>query len=161
MVDLSVIIVNYFSDKILKDCLQSVFTLNYNDRIEVILVNNSPEDKQLRRILLDFPHAKLIESGYNAGFARANNLGIEGAKGRFILLLNSDTVLPPGILDYFIVWMDDHNEYAMCGSSLIYPDGSPQISGNYTLKGGLNYLLQIPYLAIWGKFLEGLLLHYV
>lgn len=140
---LSIIIVNYYSGAVLRDCLRSVFD---NDaEKEVILVNNSPNDAALDDILSGFPLVRRLESGYNAGFSRANNLGIEAANGQYILLLNSDTVLPKGILQHYTAWMEAHPDFAAVGAGLIYPDGEPQISGNYVMKGGLNYLMMIPF----------------
>jgi len=89
---------------------------------------------------------------YNAGFARANNEGIRRAEAEVILLLNPDTIIPENALDtcyrQFI-----NSEYVACGVQLLNEDSSPQISGNYFVPGGLNYLLPLPYL---GRFIKNL-----
>jgi GT2 family glycosyltransferase len=141
----SIIIVNYYSGAVLRDCLLSVYEKNTDVDKEVIVVNNSPDDTNLDAIKKEFPLLNLLETGYNAGFSRANNLGIEAATGTYILLLNSDTVLPEGILHYVSTWMDAHPDFAGVGATLIYPNGETQISGNYVMRGGLNYLMMIPF----------------
>src|SRR5436190_10888262 len=100
----------------------------------------------------DFPEIAWIDMQYNAGFARANNEGIKKSKGDVILLLNPDTIIPEHALDncfqQFI-----RSDYVACGVQLLNEDGSPQISGNYFVRGGLNYLLPLPYT---GKFVRAL-----
>ena len=84
--------------------------------------------------------------GYNAGFARANNVGIEIAEGNAVLLLNSDTIIRNNAVNFcFKDFMQ--SEYVACGVQLLNEDESPQISGNYVMKGGLNYLLPLPYMG--------------
>ena len=87
---------------------------------------------------------------YNAGFARANNEGIRQAAAEVVLILNPDTILPSNALDnvyrQFVI-----SEYVACGVQLLNEDSSPQISGNYFVTGGLNYLLPLPYT---GKFIR-------
>ena len=100
--------------------------------------------------LAEYPETQWVDMKYNAGFARANNEGMRRAKGETILLLNPDTILPPGALENcFYPFVQ--SEYIACGVQLLNEDGSPQISGNYFIRGGLNYLLPLPYL---GKFIQ-------
>jgi GT2 family glycosyltransferase len=84
--------------------------------------------------------------GYNAGFARANNAGIRMSRGSAVLLLNSDTLIEEGaIRRCYELFMD--SSYVACGVQLLNTDRTPQISGNYFMKGGLNYLLPLPYMG--------------
>ncbi len=147
MPQLSIILVNFYSASVLKPCLESIFQDAGQLTFEVIVVNNSPGDTDLALLKPLFPQVQWLATGYNAGFARANNLGIGQAVGDLILLLNSDTLVASGTLPYVATWMEKHPDFAACGTPLIYPDGTPQISGNYALKGGLNYLLMIPFLG--------------
>ena len=84
--------------------------------------------------------------GYNSGFARANNEAIRNANGDTVLLLNSDTIVENNALEIcynkFIT-----SDFVACGVQLLNVDRTPQISGNYIMKGGLNYLLPLPYLG--------------
>lgn len=85
---------------------------------------------------------------YNAGFARSNNEGIRQSKAEIILLLNPDTIIPPQSLDGAYQQFAA-SDYVACGVQLLNEDGSPQISGNYFVTGGLNYLLPLPYTGKW------------
>lgn len=151
MPQLSILIVNYYSAAVLKPCLDSIVQGTHNLDYELLVVNNSLDDKEFEGLKPVFRRVKWLEAGYNAGFARANNMGIRKAGGTFVLLLNSDTVVPSGTLEYVVSWMEQHPEFAAIGTPLEYPEGTPQISGNYALKGGLNYLMMIPFL---GKLLK-------
>jgi GT2 family glycosyltransferase len=146
MPNLSIIIVHYFSPEVLKDCLYSIYESIDAPPFEVIIVNNG-SDKALQEVFSGFTEVIWMDMGYNAGFARANNAGIKKANGDIILLLNSDTILQKDTLACSYQWLLHHDGYAACGARLLYPDGLPQISGNYAMKGGLNYWLMIPYLG--------------
>ena len=103
-------------------------------------------------LLTEFPDIRWIDMRYNAGFARANNEGIRQSVAEVVLILNPDTIIPANALDdtyrQFII-----SEYVGCGVQLLNEDSSPQISGNYFVKGGLNYLLPLPYT---GKFIKAM-----
>ena len=91
--DLSIIIVNWNVKDLLSKCLESVFTHTGGIRFEVIVVDNGSRDGSAEMIRQEFPQVKLVVSRDNLGFARANNIGIKRAQGRYILLLNPDTEL--------------------------------------------------------------------
>ncbi len=92
-VDLSIIIVNYNGKHYLKECLQSIKTHCSSLAYEVVIVDNLSTDGSQEFIKSKFSWVRLIENNSNDGFAKANNLGVEIAKGEVILLLNNDTVL--------------------------------------------------------------------
>jgi len=147
----TVIIVNYKSCALLADCLKSIHQFPV-DQLEIIVVDNGSNDNSEEMLLNNFPSVKFIQMGYNAGFARANNAGIRIAKGDFVLLLNSDTII---LNDAINICASKFNESAAvaCGVQLLNADNTPQISGNYAMKGGLNYLLPIPF---FGPILKGI-----
>src|SRR3989338_8103823 len=91
--DLSVIIVNWNTKKLLEDCLRSIFKFTKDVSFEVIVVDNGSSDGSQAIVEKKFPQVKLIPNKDNLGFARANNQGIKIAKGKYVLLLNSDTYL--------------------------------------------------------------------
>jgi len=89
---------------------------------------------------------------YNAGFARANNEGIRQSTGSSVLLLNADTLIERNaISDCYKAFAD--SDYLACGVQLVNPDRTPQISGNQFMIGGLNYLLPLPYLGNFFKWI--------
>lgn len=146
---LCIIIVNYKTPQLVLNCLASIYKYDV-ENVETILVDNNSEDNIENILLQNYPSVIFIQMKYNAGFARANNAAIKIAKGENILLLNSDTLN----LDDAINKCDNLlrvSDYAAAGVQLLNEDKSPQISGNYAMKGGLNYLLPIPYT---GSFLK-------
>ncbi|MBO9204579.1 MULTISPECIES: glycosyltransferase family 2 protein [Niastella] len=152
MPGLSVIIVNYKTPQLLTDCLATFFTGNSQVSLEVIVVDNASGDNSQEIVTRAFPLVKWVQMGYNAGFARANNEGIRQATGDVVLLLNSDTLNVDNAIEQCYQQFKA-SAYIACGVQLLNADGSPQISGNYFMKGGLNYLLPLPYLGSFIKWL--------
>jgi GT2 family glycosyltransferase len=152
VVNISIIIINYKSLDLIRDCLRSIYASNPSISFEIIIVNNDDLREMDNPLLSEFPYIRWIDMRYNAGFARANNEGIREAGAETVLILNPDTIIPPNALDdsyrSFI-----KSEYVACGVQLLNEDSSPQISGNYFMSGGLNYLLPLPYI---GKFIRAL-----
>jgi len=143
---LSIIIVNYKSAGLILDCLRSLYAMPGEYPFEVLVVDNASGDDSQQLVTTAFPGVHWLNFNYNAGFARANNEGIRQAAGDTVLLLNGDT-LPdaPTILSCYRRLLE--SGYIAAGVQLLNPDGSPQVSGMYVMKGGLNYLLPLPYLG--------------
>lgn len=144
--DLSIVIVNYKSAKLILDCLDTLLPGNAGILLEIIVVDNDSYDNSEKLITGAYPQVTWIQMGYNSGFARANNEGIRRARGKVILLLNPDTlILDEAAVKCFRRLNDSDNIGA--GVQLLNEDGSPQISGNFFMKGGLNHLMSVPYLG--------------
>lgn len=92
-IDISIIIVNYKTPQLLYNCIGSIEKNITALKIEIIVVDNDSQDGSENLIKINYPNVLWINMGYNSGFARANNAGIHIAKGEYILLLNSDTVI--------------------------------------------------------------------
>ncbi|MGF7049220.1 GT2 family glycosyltransferase [Paenibacillus sp. DS2015] len=122
--DLSILIVNYNTCKLTLDCLQSVFASNTGYTFEVIVVDNHSIDSSIDRISEEFPQVTLIANQDNTGFAKANNQGMAIAKGRYTLLLNSDTIVQGDTLQTMISFMDENPTVGASGCKVILPDGS-------------------------------------
>ena len=112
MPDLSIIIVNYKTPQLILDCLTSVYQYTNTISFEVIVVDNQSEDTSQTIIQKAFPAVRWFQMGYNSGFARANNLGIRQAQGRYILLLNSDTLLLDDVLSHCVQVLDSQPDVA-------------------------------------------------
>ena len=97
-VAISIIIVNYKTPQLLLECLRSIVDTTKELSYEIVIVDNHSEDESEILISTNFPNVKWINSGYNAGFARANNRGIRETNGDFIFLLNPDTTLTSNYL---------------------------------------------------------------
>jgi GT2 family glycosyltransferase len=150
--DLSIIIVNYKSAALILDCIQSIIQQTTAISYEIIVVDNDSQDNSEQIILQQYPQVRWLQMGYNAGFSRGNNAGLRIAHGDMLLLLNPDTIVLDHALDGCVTRFHAA-DYAACAVQLLNPDGSPQITGNYFMKGGLNHLLPLPY---WGGFLRWL-----
>lgn len=152
MVNLSIIIINYKSLDLIRECLRSIYVSRPSISFEIIIVNNDDLPGTDNSLVSEFPAITWIDMHYNAGFARANNAGIRQAGAEVVLILNPDTIIPANALDDAYRQFRE-SEYVACGVQLLNEDSSPQISGNYFVPGGLNYLLPLPYI---GKFIKGL-----
>lgn len=106
---------------------------------EIIVVDNASTDGTTEMIKNDFPDVRLIENPENLGFAAGNNKAIESAKGKYILLLNPDTIVQPGSLDILIDFMENNNDVGACGPKLLNEDRSLQPSARKfpTFRGAL------------------------
>jgi hypothetical protein len=123
---LSVVIVNWNTASLTMDCLRSLLQAPAAIALEVIVVDNGSTDDSVARISSAWPQVRLIRNPTNRGFAAANNQGIAAATARYVLLLNSDTVVPPGSLERLVSFLDAHPEAAACAPQLRNADGSVQ-----------------------------------
>jgi len=126
--DLTVAIVTWNVRELLRQCLKSVFDNTSGIKFEVFVSDNGSTDGSIEMLKNEFPRVGLIENGANVGFTKANNRVIEKASGRYVILLNSDTVVTPGSLEKLVAFMDGHPEAGAVGPKLEYPDKSPQPS---------------------------------
>jgi O-antigen biosynthesis protein len=126
--DISVIIVNYNVKDFLLQCLRSVENSSKGLDVEIIVVDNHSSDGSVEMSKSVFPDVKYIELEENIGFARANNLGIERAEGRYVLILNPDTILDENTLNIMFDYMEKNSEVACSGCKVLNPDGSFQLA---------------------------------
>ena len=148
MIDCSIILINYHSVVLLRDCLQSIYAQqNGSYHYEILVADNSPEDGAQAILQAEFPNIRWINLGYNAGFARANNAAMDLAGGRYVLILNSDTIILDHAIDRSIAALDQRPDAVGAGVQLLWPDGSLQISGAHFAPGGINLWLPFPYIG--------------
>ncbi|MCD4711031.1 MAG: glycosyltransferase, partial [Bacteroidales bacterium] len=127
--DLSIIIVNYNVRYFLEQCLHSVQQAidklkEGQSDVEVFVVDNNSVDGSVAEVRLKFPKVKIIENRENAGFSRANNQAIAQSSGRFVLLLNPDTVVEEDTLCKCIEFMDSHPDAGAMGVKMIDGKGA-------------------------------------
>jgi GT2 family glycosyltransferase len=125
---LSIIIVNWNVRELLRECLNSVFSDFQEPSGEVIVVDNASKDSSVEMIRAVFPQVKLIVNRDNYGFAKACNQGIKVARGRYLFILNPDTLVKPGTLPNIINFMESNPEVGIGGCYVFYPGGKPQSS---------------------------------
>lgn len=126
MITLSIIIVNYNTNEFLRQCLTSLYDLEHLVSFETIVVDNNSNDGSCKMVRGDFPQVHLLKNNENVGFAKANNIGIEMARGKYILLLNSDTKVVGDALEKMVQFLDSHPNVAVVTARLVYPDLSDQ-----------------------------------
>ena len=126
--DVSIIIVNYKTPQLVIDCLNSVHQHTQGVDVEVIIVDNESGDDSEAVVRAafpeeQFPQLRWFDMGYNAGFGRANNFGMKQARGRHILLLNSDTLLVDDLITRCSQRLDQQTDAAAVGAMQINRDG--------------------------------------
>ena len=143
--DVSVIIVNWNTENLLRDCLTSVYEQTMNIDYEVIVVDNGSTDGSTEMIKHNFPQVSLIQNKGNRGFAAANNQAIAMAQGRYVLLLNSDTVVLNKAIEKTMSFADVHPKAGAIGCRVLNPDGTMQLTC-FMFPSILNMLLESTYL---------------
>jgi GT2 family glycosyltransferase len=123
-----VIIVSFNTKDILRECLESVERESDGLQIEILVVDNHSSDGSPEMIESEFPRVRVLRSTINLGFGAANNLAIQEAGGRYVILLNSDAFLCPGSLKAAVNNMNIHPEVALAGARLVGRDFSWQPS---------------------------------
>jgi len=126
--DLSIIIVNWNVKDLLRACLHSIDAGRGDLDLEVIVVDSASGDGSAAMLAADFPWVTLIACTKNVGFPRGNNLGIAKANGRYILLLNPDTVVVGQALTTLLTYLQTHPDAGIVGAQLLNDDGSVQSS---------------------------------
>src|SRR5207249_7062497 len=96
--------------------------------IDILVVDNGSIDYSADMVETRFPEARLIRTHQNFGFAKGNNIGIRTSDARYVLLLNSDTVVPPGAITRMVRFADAMPEAAFIGPKVLNPDGTLQYS---------------------------------
>ena len=128
MKDISIIIVNWKVRPLLKKCLDSILKYKDNLNIEIFVIDNDSRDGSPEMIMADYSNVNMISLPSNQGFAKANNLGIKQAKGKYILLLNPDTEVTKGFFKKVIKYLDKHTDIGILGPKILNPDNSIQQS---------------------------------
>lgn len=124
--DLSIVLVCLNNKRYLEPCLQSLYAGGLQSRFDVTVVDNGSTDGGQAMMAAQFPAVQLIQNAGNVGLGRASNQGIEATRGRYILLLNDDTLVNGLSLDAMVRFLDAHPDAAAAGGRLLNPDGSPQ-----------------------------------
>ena len=126
--DISVIVVSFNTRGLVLDCLASVYETIKDISFEVWLVDNKSTDGTVGAVRKAYPDVAIIENEENLGFAAANNQALRQMNGRYVLLLNSDTVLASGAVRALYEFMENALEAGMACGQLLNQDGSKQNS---------------------------------
>lgn len=124
--DLSIVIINWNTCHLLARCLESVYANPPDNKFEVIIVDNGSADDSVAMIRERFPQVRLFANEKNVGFVRANNQAFQECQGRYVVLLNSDTIVQPNALAEMIKFLDENPQAGIVGAFVQNPDGTPQ-----------------------------------
>ncbi|KIC19922.1 glycosyltransferase family 2 protein [Leisingera sp. ANG-Vp] len=152
--DLSIVIVNWNTRDLLRDCLQSVEAGRASLKLEILVVDNASSDASAEMVRSEFPGVHLIENRKNLGFAAGNNVALRRAKGRIVMLLNTDTLVHGGVLAEAVAWMDAHPDTGVIGPRVLNSDGSvqPSCSAFPSLKHLTMQALGLTRIARWDSY---------
>ena len=127
-VTLSVIIPTYDARELLADCLQSIYGNPPSEPYEVIVVDDASADGTSDMMRARFPEVRLLRNEVNRHYARSNNRAIKAARGKYLYLLNNDTIVLPQAMDHLLAFLQEHPEAGAVGSRLLNEDGTIQWS---------------------------------
>ncbi|MFC1922185.1 glycosyltransferase family 2 protein [Chloroflexota bacterium] len=139
--DISIVIVNYNTYKYTAQCLDSIYENSTIASFEIIVVDNASSDKSAELLESMFKKIKLVRSPENRGISGGNNLGIRESTGKYVLLLNNDTIVLPGMLDRVVDFLESQPAAGGVGGNLMNPDGTFQSAAN-------------DFPTLWGEFLN-------
>ncbi|MBV6421891.1 MAG: hypothetical protein DAHOPDDO_03179 [Ignavibacteriaceae bacterium] len=127
-IDVSIIIVNYKSTELLRNCLDSIYTFTKDISFEIIVVDNESIPGELEDVTKKFSGIKLVKNELNKGFGAANNQGTELAEGKYLLFLNNDTILQENSIKKVFDYADSISGENIIGCRLLNEDRSIQKS---------------------------------
>ena len=125
---MSVVIVNWNTQELLRACLSSLMSDHRHGICEIVVVDNGSIDGSVEMVTEEFRSVRLIANSENRGFAAATNQGFDTARGDYVLLLNSDTEVGPTALRDSMAFLDTNRDVGVLGCRIVYPDGSAQNS---------------------------------
>jgi len=144
---ISVVVLNYNTRELLRECLLSILENDRRGDLQLIVVDNASTDGSAAMVEGEFPTAVLVKNERNLGFAAGVNRGLALAGGEFVLVLNADTRLPPGFTEEMRAWMRDHPRVGIAGPMLVDGTGNLQRSFHYftvpTASNALRFLAHL------------------
>jgi len=125
-VELSIVVICWNDLDLIKGCLESVYRETSGISFEVIVSDNCSTDTSVAYIRGHFPDVRVVENGANLGFARGNNAGIRCARGKYVLILNPDTIIHDRALEKLVAFADTRPDSGGFGCRVLNADGSFQ-----------------------------------
>jgi GT2 family glycosyltransferase len=121
--DLSIVVASFNTKELLRHCLGTLKAATKDIPSEIVVVDNSSADGTPAMVASEFPQVTLLANDKNEGFARANNRAMKLTRGRFVLLLNPDTLVPPETIGPLLAFLRDHPKVGLVGCRVDRPDG--------------------------------------
>jgi len=138
--DLSIIIVSYNTQKLLRDCIQSVIDSTKDISYEIIVVDNNSTDGSQQILNETYPDIKLLCNKDNVGFSRANNQGFRVSSGQYLLFLNSDTIVSNNAVLKMVDYMKENQEAGIVGPKILNERHQPTRSYMQFMDAGTLFL---------------------
>jgi N-acetylglucosaminyl-diphospho-decaprenol L-rhamnosyltransferase len=145
MNDLSIVLINYNGSIFLNECLNSIQKMTNHCHYEAIVVDNCSTDDSTKIIKDKFPSFQLICSQTNLGFGKANNLAVKYSQGKYLLFLNTDTILTENTVKILSDYLDRHEDVGAIGSRVVFEDSSYQLSAGKLPSIGIELIDKIRY----------------
>jgi GT2 family glycosyltransferase len=144
--DLAISIINHSNPEMLRDCLRSIYAGTRKISLEIWVIDNATDQRLVREIQAEFPDVKWIFNPARLGFSANHNQALARASGRYLCILNDDTIIHDAALDELVRYLDANPAAGMAGPRLLNRDGSIQNSTfrAKTLLGELIGILQLP-----------------
>lgn len=133
--DLSIIIVNYNVKEFLQNLIHSIEKASSNLTKEIFIIDNASDDGSVEFIREKFPQVKLIANQKNLGFGKANNLGLNEASGKYLLMINPDTIVAEDTFEKMIEFFDQNKNVGLAGCKILNPDGTLQLACRRSFPG--------------------------
>src|SRR5512133_3482843 len=128
---LSIVLVCWNNKSYLDACLQSLYETGLKYTFDIVVVDNGSADGSQQMLITKYPEVKIIQNASNAGLGKASNQGIEDTIGKYVLLLNNDTIVNGRSFDAMIEFLEQHPKTGAVGGKLLNPDGTTQAGYNY------------------------------
>jgi GT2 family glycosyltransferase len=126
LLDLTLIIPNYNTRRLLRDCISSIYEHTCGITFEIVCIDDNSDDGSADMVAKVFPEVILIRNQTNRGYVRNTNHGMRRSRARYACHLNSDTLLISNAFQALVHYMDENPEVAACGPKLLNPDRSVQ-----------------------------------
>lgn len=133
--DISIIIVNYNVKEFLQNLIHSIHKAAQNLSYEIIIIDNASDDGSIELIREKFSEVKLFVNNENLGFSKANNTGLKAASGKYLLLLNPDTIVREDTFEEMINFFEANPDAGLAGCKILNPDGTLQLACRRSFPG--------------------------
>jgi len=126
MTDLTISIINFNNEKLLEECLKSIYETTKKISFEIWVVDNYSRDNSVEMIRRKFPQVNLLVNTQHKGFSTNHNQILSQVNSKYVLILSDDVIIKDGTLDYMVRFMDEHADIGILGPKELFPDGRLQ-----------------------------------
>lgn len=149
--DVSILIVHTFEQRLIRQTLRGIRRAAPQLHVEILIIDNNPAAGIASMLKREFPEVRYFPKS-NQGFGSAMNVGIEAAKGKYVLIFNPDIIISAGALEKMFAYMEAHPETGIVGPKLLNADGTLQYSCNRYHELLVPILRRTPFGRLpWGK----------